>query len=76
MKFLIVVNDGPYGNERSYNAVRLAMALQKREECEVCVSLIGDGVGNAVAGQNTPEGFYNMGRMLKSVLSRKGLVKV
>lgn len=76
MKFLIIVNDGPYGSERGYNAVRLAMALQKQEGCEVCVSLIGDGVGNAADNQITPEGFYNMGRMLKSVLSRKGLVKV
>ncbi|HWS23577.1 MAG TPA: hypothetical protein VN226_04005 [Anaerolineales bacterium] len=34
-KFLLIVNDGPYGNERPYNALRLAMNLVKREEAKV-----------------------------------------
>lgn len=76
MKHLFIIQDGPYGSERAYNALRLAMALQKREGAEVWVSLMGDGVNCAIQGQNTPEGYYNVGRMLKSVLSQKGLVKV
>ena len=76
MKHLFIIQDGPYGSERAYNALRLAMALQKREGAEVRVSLMGDGVNCAIQGQNTPEGYYNVGRMLKSVLSQKGLVKV
>lgn len=76
MKYLFIVNDGPYGNERAYNALRLAMAIQKGEDAEVSVSLIGDGVVNAINNQKTPEGYYNMGSMLKSVLVKKGKVKV
>jgi len=27
MKYLFIINDGPYGNERPYNALRLALNL-------------------------------------------------
>lgn len=76
MKYLFIINDGPYGNERAYNALRLAMAIQKREDAEVSISLVGDGVVNAINNQKTPDGYYNMGSMLKSVIVKKGKVKV
>lgn len=68
---LFIVNDSPYGNERPYNALRLAMALAKRTDAHVQVFLIGDGVNCAVAGQTTPNGYYNVERMLQSI-ARKG----
>ena len=70
---LIIINDGPYGNERAYNALRLALNLVKRPEATVRVFLIGDGVACAKRGQKTPDGFYNVERMLKS-LARRGEV--
>jgi uncharacterized protein involved in oxidation of intracellular sulfur len=69
-QYLIVINDGPYGNERPYNALRLAMNLSKREGTSVRVFLMGDGVGCAVKGQDTPQGYYNIERMLGSVVRR------
>ena len=72
-KYLIVINDGPYGSERPYNALRLGLNLVKREDTEVRVFLMGDGVQCAVAGQKTPEGYYNVERMLAS-LARRGEV--
>lgn len=66
--YLLVINDGPYGNERPYNALRLAMNLAKRERTHVRVFLMGDGVQCAVKGQDTPQGYYNIERMLGSVL--------
>jgi len=36
----------------------------------VRVFLIGDGVQCAVAGQKTPEGYYNIERMVKSLAQR------
>jgi uncharacterized protein involved in oxidation of intracellular sulfur len=72
---LIIINDGPYGNERAYNALRLALNLVKRPETAVRVFLIGDGVACARRGQKTPDGFYNVERMLKS-LARRGEVAV
>jgi uncharacterized protein involved in oxidation of intracellular sulfur len=35
MKTLFILNDPPYGTERSYNALRLAGALAKRESQDV-----------------------------------------
>lgn len=70
---LIIINDGPYGNERAYNALRLALNLVKRPETAVQVFLTGDGVACARRGQKTPDGFYNVERMLKS-LARRGEV--
>jgi uncharacterized protein involved in oxidation of intracellular sulfur len=68
MNYLFVINDGPYGNERPYNALRLAMNVVKREGTNVRVFLLGDGVQCAVKGQDTPQGYYNIERMLTSIL--------
>ncbi len=73
MNTLFVINDGPYGSERPYNALRQAMNLAKREGTRVRVFLMGDGVQCAVAKQTTPDGYYNIERMLKSI-ARSGEV--
>ena len=72
MQTLFIVNDGPYGNERSFNALRLATALAKREGQSVRLFLIGDGVTCALKGQKTPDGYYNVERMLKGVIRHGG----
>ena len=72
---LIIINDGPYGTERAYNALRLGMNLVKRPEAAVRVFLVGDGVVCAKRGQTTPQGYYNVERMLKSI-SQHGQVAV
>ncbi len=76
MKTLLVLNDPPYGTERSYNALRLAHALGKREGETVRLFLIGDGVGCAKHGQKTPTGYYNLESMLKGIVSRGAEVAV
>lgn len=68
--YLLIINDAPYGNERPYNALRLAMSLDKLPDTHVQVFLIGDGVSCAVAGQKTPNGYYNIERMLQSIARR------
>jgi uncharacterized protein involved in oxidation of intracellular sulfur len=67
---LIIINDGPYGSERTYNALRLAMNLIKRPQAAVRLFLIGDGVACAHKGQRTPEGYYNIERMIRSAAQR------
>jgi uncharacterized protein involved in oxidation of intracellular sulfur len=75
MKSLIIINDPPYGTERVYNALRIAHALAKKDPAaEVTVFLMADAVLAAKGGQKTPEGFYNVERMLKGVLAAKGRV--
>ena len=68
MKSLFILNDAPYGSERSYNALRLARSLLKTSGAEVKVFLIGDAAACAKAGQKVPQGFYNIGDMLGMVL--------
>jgi uncharacterized protein involved in oxidation of intracellular sulfur len=70
---LIVINDAPYGNEKAYNALRLAIALQAREH-KVDVFLMADAVFCAIPGQATPQGYYNIGDMMGRVLSKGGSV--
>jgi uncharacterized protein involved in oxidation of intracellular sulfur len=65
---LVVLNDPPYGTERSYNGLRLAGSLAKQDGTAVRVFLIGDAVGCAVAGQQLPNGFYHLDRMLGSAI--------
>lgn len=75
MKTLFILNDPPYGTERSYNALRVAAALQKRGE-EVTVFLIGDAAACAKGGQRVPSGYYNLEVMLGAVGSNNGTVGV
>jgi uncharacterized protein involved in oxidation of intracellular sulfur len=71
MKILIILNDPPYGSERSYNGLRLAGSLvTKSEETDLTVFLMGDAVACAKSGQKTPNGYYNVERMLKPVVGR------
>jgi len=73
INYLLIINNGPYGNERPYNALRLAVNIAKRNGTYVPVFLMGDGVECAIKGQDTPQGYYNIERMLTSVL-RQGEV--
>jgi len=71
MKVLFILNDPPYGTERSYNGLRLAgNTVTKHDSVEVDVFLMGDAVACAKAGQMTPNGYYNLERMLKPILRR------
>lgn len=76
-KILIIINDAPYGTEKAYNALRMAMALQKEhgEEVEVKIFLLADAVFCGLPNQSTPGGYYNIERMLKSVILKGGEVK-
>ena len=74
MKTLFILNDAPYGTERSYNGLRLAGALSKAEGEEVKVFLMGDAASCAKGGQKVPEGFYNIQLMLGRVVRSKGEV--
>lgn len=64
MNTLFILNEAPYGSERSYNALRLARALSKEPGQAVRVFLMGDAVACAMAGQRVPNGYYNAGDMV------------
>jgi uncharacterized protein involved in oxidation of intracellular sulfur len=58
-KTLLILNDPPYGTERSYNGLRLADSLAKRDDEQVRIFLMGDAASCAKANQQTPNGYYN-----------------
>jgi uncharacterized protein involved in oxidation of intracellular sulfur len=68
--YLFIINNAPYGDERSYNALRLAHNLVKRENTQVSIFMTGDGVFCARKGQKTPDGYYNIERMVKALAAR------
>lgn len=76
MKLLMILNDPPYGSERTYNGLRLAGSLARREGHEVKVFLMGDAAACAKSGQKVPSGYYSVQTMLGGVTKRGGLVGV
>lgn len=77
MKILILINDAPYGTEKAYNALRLANQLGKdNETVEVRIFLMADAASCAVANQTTPNGYYNIEKMMKLSLIKGAKVKI
>lgn len=75
MQILLILNDAPYGTERCYNGLRLALALIKSEPtAAITIFLMADAVVAAKTGQKTPDGYYNVERMLKGVVAGKGQI--
>jgi uncharacterized protein involved in oxidation of intracellular sulfur len=70
---LFILNDAPYGNERAYNALRMASALAAKEGQQVRMFLMADAVGCAKSGQKVPEGYYSVQLMLGKVLRKGGV---
>lgn len=76
-KILIIINDAPYGTEKAYNAFRLAITLQKEHgnNVEIKIFLLADAVTCGLPNQKTPNGYYNIERMLKIVIRNGGEIK-
>lgn len=74
MRVLLVVNGPAYGSDETYNAIRLAVALARREDVQARLFLMGDGVSCAVAGQKVPDGYYHLDRMLRSFARHGGVI--
>ncbi|MBN2891383.1 MAG: DsrE family protein [Bacteroidales bacterium] len=76
-KILIIINDAPYGSEKAYNALRMAITLQKehKDNVELKIFLLADAVTCGIPNQKTPNGFYNIERMLHSVIRNGAEVK-
>lgn len=54
---LFMINEGPYGDERSYKALRLALNIARQPQTEVKLFLVGDSVTCGNRGQGTPDGY-------------------
>ncbi len=69
MDYLFILNDSASGSERSYNGLRLTMALLAQEpETRVTVFLMGDAVTCAATGKSSPEGCADLEQMMRRLL--------
>ena len=73
---LFILNDGPYGSERTYNALRLARTVLKSGQSQVRVFLLGDAAIGAQSGQKVPQGYYNVADMLAMLTKHGGELAV
>lgn len=77
MNILLIINDAPYGSEKAYNALRLAHQIgQDQPDTEVRIFLMADAATCALADQVTPNGYYNIGRMLKMAIAKGAQVRI
>lgn len=70
---LIIINDGPYGNERAYNGLRYTQALLAAS-VQVKTYLLADAVMCAKKGQAPPKGYYNVENMVDAIVRRGATV--
>lgn len=76
MRLLFIINDAPYGSEKAYNTFRMVMTLQKEHtDVEIWIFLMADAVACALPGQKTPDGYYNLERMLKGMINKGAQIK-
>jgi uncharacterized protein involved in oxidation of intracellular sulfur len=73
---LFILNDAPYGTERSYNGLRLAGSLARGGDEAIRVFLVGDAAACAKAGQKVPKGYYNVEVMLRAITREGGEIGV
>lgn len=72
MNVLLLLHDGPYGNEKAYNGLRWAGSLARQGDVNVRIFMFGDSVNCAVAGQKVPNGYYCVENMIKAVSRHEG----
>lgn len=73
---LLILNDAPYGTERSYNGLRLGGSLARCDGEDVRVFLLGDAAACAQGGQSVPRGYYNVEVMLRAIARSEGEIRV
>lgn len=67
MKYLFIFNDSPYGSQRTYNGLRMAVALSRK--AAIRIFLLGDGVTCGLAGLTPANADYNPQEMLAAISS-------
>jgi len=70
-KLTMILQSPPYGDEKVWNALRLAKALTTAAiGMKVNIFLLGDSVTAGKRGQKPPEGYYNLEKMLKELVEQ------
>ncbi|WP_032092658.1 DsrE/DsrF/TusD sulfur relay family protein [Necropsobacter rosorum] len=76
-KIVFIVHAAPYGNERFFSALRLALQIQEQHKSavEIKLFLMSDAVTGGLAGQQPAEG-YHLQQMLEILTAQGAAVKL
>lgn len=74
---LFILNDAPYGSERTFNALRLAINLKEEygDSAQIRLFLMSDAVTAALNRQAPAEG-YDIQQMLEILLCQGAVIKL
>lgn len=74
---VFILNDAPYGTEKCFNALRLALNLKRKYENGVRIKLflVSDAVFAALPGQRPPEG-YNIQQLMTLLIELGADIKL
>ncbi|WP_025821221.1 DsrE/DsrF/TusD sulfur relay family protein [Shewanella marina] len=77
-KIVIVAHASPYGTEKLFNSLRIALALkdQSQQAVELKLFLMSDAIFAALPGQQTPDLSYNIQQMLEILLAQQVEIKL
>ncbi|MCL1090427.1 DsrE family protein [Shewanella profunda] len=66
-QILIVAHASPYGTEKLFNTLRIALALQDQEDqaIDLKIFLMSDAIFGALKNQTTPDLSYNLQQMFE-----------
>lgn len=77
MKLLIILNEGPYTNERSYNGLRAGLQfLAQIKDSEVNFYLFSDSVACAVKNQTPSATKYSAGDLITELIGKGATIKL
>ena len=76
MKILIILHDGPYTNEKSYNGLRTGIQLLNQiKDIEISFFMFSDAVGCTVQHQKPSATKYNTGRTHRRIITKRCIHK-
>ncbi|MFN3405675.1 MAG: DsrE/DsrF/TusD sulfur relay family protein [Cytophagaceae bacterium] len=77
MEILFVINESPYGGEKSYNGLRTAVQLLIEDNSTIVnVFLMGDGVACSLSDQKPTSTSYNISTIISEIINLGGNVKL
>jgi uncharacterized protein involved in oxidation of intracellular sulfur len=77
MNTLLILHEGPYANERSYNGLRTGLQLLNQfKESTVNIYLFSDAVGCTIKNQKPSAAKYNAGDLIAELISKGAQVKL
>nr|WP_315167143.1 DsrE family protein [uncultured Flavobacterium sp.] len=77
MKILIILNEGPYSNEKSYNGLRTGIQLLNQvKDVQVSYFLFADAISSIMQNQKPSATKYNAGKLIEELINKGATIKI